>query len=79
MKHRALICDIEITLKANYFNHDLNAQCPYDLAKSRKNISKSKAEIEKIKPENIPIERRWNAIRNKILSILAKNHPKSKK
>ena len=76
MQHRALIRDIKITLKADYFKNDLNAQCPYDLAKARKAISKSKTEIENIKPDKVPIERRWNMIHNEILSILVKITPK---
>ena len=76
MQHSALIRDIKITLKADYFKNDLNAQCPYDLAKARKAISKSKTEIENIKPDKVPIERRWNMIHNEILSILVKITPK---
>ena len=47
MQHRAIIIDIEVTLKASYFNKINDAYCPYDIRKARSLPNLAKHDIGK--------------------------------
>ena len=75
MQHRALILDLQITLKANYFTKKHNKFCPYDLNKARNNPILIHEGINNLNTNNIPTHDLWNSIRRSTLDILVKNYP----
>ena len=76
MQHRALILDLKITLKANYFTKKQDVSCPYDLNKARANPNLICEEIENLNLNNIPIQNLWSSIQGSTLEILIKNYPR---
>ena len=79
MQHRELIIDLQITLKANYFQNKPDAMCPYDLQKARAEPTLIQHEIENSKLDDTPIANLCGETRNKLLTSLIKKSHKAKK
>ena len=79
MQHKAIIINLHITLKADYFEHQNKDNCPYDLQKARAGPALIQTEIENTKLDNTPIEDLWGETHNKLLTTLIKKFPKKPK
>ena len=78
MQHRAIIMDINVTLRADYFSKKADASFPYDLYKARLNPKHAKRDIEQINTSNMDNANKWSDIHSKIIMILSKKYPKIK-
>ena len=79
MKHRALIIDIDVSLKSDYFRNPNNAYCPYVHNRDRIHPEYAKDEIEQLTVGNITIEDRRGSRQSDVLPILITQSHKGKK
>ena len=77
MQHRAVILDLQIALKSNYFDNPTKSFSPYDLQKARLGPGKVKSKIENVQITNG--ETFWSDTHGKIINVLIKEYPTTKK